>query len=88
MLMVYTLLTHLDDARVTSSGCTHHLLEHRMRSNWKVIEHLLAKSIANGWAVLDPGTRTYSITEEGRSFRALLEKAIAPIYVDYLDRKS
>jgi len=88
MLLIYTLLTHLDEARTSSSECTHHFLEHRMRSNWKVVEHLLTKAISNGWVEIEPTGRIYRITERGRDFRALLERAIAPIYVDYLERKS
>lgn len=88
MLLIYTLLAHLDDARASSSECTHHFLEHRMRSNWKVVEHLLTVAVANGWVEVDLGGRIYRITDQGRDFRALLERAIAPVYVDYLDRRS
>jgi predicted transcriptional regulator len=88
MLLFYTLLTHLDEARTSSGECTHHFLEHRMRSNWRVVEHLLAGAMANGWVEVDDRRRVYRITERGREFRVLLERAIAPIYVDYLDRRS
>jgi DNA-binding PadR family transcriptional regulator len=52
------------------------------------VEHLLAKAISNGWVEIEPTGRIYRITDRGRDFRALLERAIAPIYVDYLERKS
>ncbi|MBN1677734.1 MAG: hypothetical protein JW880_04275 [Candidatus Thermoplasmatota archaeon] len=87
MLLFYALLKHLDDARVSSRPCTHHLLEHRMRSNWKVVEHLLTKAIEIGWVEHEPGDRIYRITDRGREFRSLLEKAIAPIYREYLDQR-
>lgn len=86
-LLFYSLLTNLDRARDSSAECTHHMLEHRMRSNWKAVEHILGRAIAEGWVELDPGGRTYRITDRGREFRALLGRAISPIYVDYLERK-
>jgi predicted transcriptional regulator len=88
MLLIYSLLTHLDEARASSTTCTHHILEHRMRSNWKVVEHLLSKAAENGWVVVVPEDRSYRITERGRAFRELLEKAIAPVYTGYLERRS
>ena len=86
--LVYVLLTHLDDARTSSDACTHHSLEHKMRTNWKVVCYLLDKAAANGWVEYDTRTKVYRITEAGQSFRALLEKAISPIYQDYLERRS
>jgi len=88
MLVFYALLTHLDEARISSDGCTHHFLEHRLRSNWKVVDLLLSKAISSGWVKVDPKDRVYHITDQGRAFRSLLEKAIAPVYTDYLVRRS
>lgn len=88
MLLFYVLLTHLDEARASSMECTHHSLEHRMRSNWMAVEHLLAKAVASGWVEVEPTRRLYRITESGRDFRSLLERAIAPVYTDYLERRS
>ena len=87
MLLIYSLLTNLDDARASSVACTHHLLEHRMRTNWKVVERLLSCAMENGWAEIGPEGGSYHITVRGRAFREVLEKAIAPVYADYLERR-
>lgn len=86
-LIIYALLTHLDEARISSRGCTHHFLEHRLRSNWKAVEHLLGRAVSRGWVEFDSKSRVYRITDQGRAFRALLQKAVASIYTEYLNRR-
>lgn len=87
LLLMYSLLTHLDEARSMSSGRTHHSLECRMRTNWKVVETLLKKALDEGWVCFEDASRSYAITERGREFRAMLERALAPMYTDLTSRR-
>lgn len=87
VLLHYALLSRLDESRVSSSPCTHHDLEHRLRSNWKTVDSLLSTAVSNGWVSFDNDSRTYQITDRGREYRATLERAIAPIYSEYVRTK-